>query len=433
MLINTADKAVVWSFFTLVARFIKGPITVFFVVRYLDLQQQGIWYAFLSLGALSVFAELGFTRIVSVFVSHEKHSLHERCGFLFGKKSHLDKLWSLVGYSLKMYLFIVPIAVVLLIVVGYFFFIDYARDIFYVWVIFSILTGFNLFLSLLQSIFIGLDNVELANKNIVTGTLLSGIVTWVSLAGGLLLWSLPISILFSVVISLFLLWRRTKRLVFQYFKNSGKCKVKWAKEIIPLQWRYAVSFISGYLSFQLYVPTIFHFEGAEKAGQFGLSYAFVSILLTVGSVWLNAHAPMMTIAIAKRNFNIARKQLNHDFVKGTFLFILGMGAILFTVYMMNLYQYYNNRILSITDISLLLISQFSVLFIGFIGVYCRLFKEEVLLKLGLIQSALMIALLLFGLPRLGLTYVLMLIAIFQWFLFLPIAYKLFMPFYNRTS
>ena len=150
-------------------------------------------------------------------------------------------------------------------------------------------------------------------------------------------------------------------------------------------------------------------------------------------MWLNAHAPMMTMAIAKGNVDIAQKQLNHDIIIGALVFILGVGVILFSVYMMNLYQYYNNRILSITDISLLLISQFSTLFIGFIGVYCRFFKEEVLLNLGLVQSALMVVLLLFGLPRLGLTYMLMLIAIFQWVLFLPIAYKLFMPFYNRTS
>jgi len=160
---------------------------------------------------------------------------------------------------------------------------------------------------------------------------------------------------------------------------------------------------------------------------------FVSILLTVGSVWLNAHAPMMTMAIAKGNFDIARKQLNHDIFNGTFVFILGVGAILFTVYMMNFYQYYNDRILSITDILLLLITQFSTLYIGFIGIYCRFFKEEVLLKLGLVQSVLMVTLLLFGLPRLGLTYMLMLIAVFQWLFFLPMAYKLFMPFYNLTS
>ena len=65
------DKAIFYTVLGVGWSSIAGVIGIFFIINYLTIVEQGYWYTFLSLGALTVFAELGFTTIITQFISHE--------------------------------------------------------------------------------------------------------------------------------------------------------------------------------------------------------------------------------------------------------------------------------------------------------------------------------------------------------------------------
>ena len=51
-------------------------------------------------------------------------------------------------------------------------------------------------------------------------------------------------------------------------------KISWRKEVFPMQWKIALSFMSGYFVFQLFTPVLFHYQGAEVASQFWIYHEF---------------------------------------------------------------------------------------------------------------------------------------------------------------
>jgi len=69
--------------------------------------------------------------------------------------------------------------------------------------------------------------------------------------------------------------------------------------VFPFQWRIAVSWISGYLMFQLFTPLVFVNLGEVAAGRLGMSLAIFAALQSVGVSWINAKIPVLTTHIAR--------------------------------------------------------------------------------------------------------------------------------------
>ena len=93
---------------------ISGPITLIFIPLFLTNQLQGYYYAFSSVSALSILAELGFSNIVLQFAAHEFAFLSFKDKQLSfedpSKEIHLKKLASLFRFSVKWILVIIGIA-----------------------------------------------------------------------------------------------------------------------------------------------------------------------------------------------------------------------------------------------------------------------------------------------------------------------------------
>lgn len=89
---------------------------------FLSAIEQGYWYTFISVAALSVFADLGFSNIILQFSAHEFAFLSFKDNKkIFGDNEHLDKLATFFNFSLKWMIKIVIIVFPLIIIIGYYF------------------------------------------------------------------------------------------------------------------------------------------------------------------------------------------------------------------------------------------------------------------------------------------------------------------------
>lgn len=77
-------------------RVVAGPVLLLILPYYLTSVEQGYWYTFTSIAALSIFADLGFSNIVLQFTAHEFASLKfNKHNIITGNK---ERLWKLASF-----------------------------------------------------------------------------------------------------------------------------------------------------------------------------------------------------------------------------------------------------------------------------------------------------------------------------------------------
>lgn len=370
------DRDVFWILINKTWLAIKGPISIYFILKYLTANDQGLWYTFLSLSALSTFAELGFTSIITQFISHEFAHLTEKNSLLIGSQTKLDRIISLIRFSIKFYSAIIPLAIGILILVGYFYFDENWKNTYLTWIIFSIVGGATLLSSLFQAIYQGLDKVKETQINILLGSIIMSLLNWILLYLNYSIWSLVLGNALGLVSMSFLLYFTAPQLWMQIITHKLNSKHNWMSKIIHLQWKYAISWASGVFIFSLYVPIINKLDGSILAGKFGVTYTILTAIQGVAFSWLTAKIPKLNVFVALDNY----KMVHETFTKSKFIgfFILISLSVLFCLFLFVLQDLtmFKDRFLSLVQTILLAIYFIESYIIGSGAILIRTFKQE---------------------------------------------------------
>ena len=190
-------------------------------------------------------------------------------------------------------------------------------------------------------------------------------------------------------------------------------------------------FVGGYFASQAYTPAIYKIEGSVVAGQFGLSLLVLSILASGGSAWITSKTPKFNMMVAKND----KKALNQLFLKsamrGYLVYILGASSALTIMWMLKYINIYNDRFLSVGESALLFLGGLASIIVGFLAEYVRAHKAEPFYILSIVVCIIAFLLIFFVLPTYGLLTFLVLKAGVEWFIALPIAAFMFVPYLNN--
>ena len=115
-----------------------------------------------------------------------------------------------------------------------------------------------------------------------------------------------------------------------------KNELRWRNDIFPLQWRIALSWASGYLIFNLFIPVVFSRYGAIEAGRLGMALTVFSSISTIGMSWVNAKAPNFTMYISRGE----RKKLNTVFQAVFFRSVLATALLSLGIVVLGWYLNY---------------------------------------------------------------------------------------------
>lgn len=383
------DKAIAWTIINRSIGVIKGPLSLYFIITFLTPKIQGVWYAFGSLSALTIFAELGFLTIITQFVSHEFALMSEEGGQINGSQTQLNRFFGLIKFSFRFYSIVVPVAIILLAAIGSFFFRSEDPSIKWAWIIYSIAGGIDLLLSLSQAIYAGVNRVKEAQINALIYSSLSTITTWIMLTLKFGIWAIVYGNLIGVFMAMFIFYFRGKMFWKQVTEFKYIQQHSFLKETLPLQLKYAVSWISAYFILNTLIPTAYKFTTKVEAGQLGITLALVGAITLISNALINAKVPLINMFVAKANYtdlNILFKRLFKQSI------VLQTAAFLMAVFMLIIlrkYQpHYADRFLSIYDVMLLMALQIPQLAINFLSIYMRAHKEEPLMWAILLQSIL---------------------------------------------
>ncbi len=385
------------AFFSILSKawlIITGPITIILIIIKFSPELQGYYYTFSTLLALQVFVELGLGVVIIQFASHEwsRLSITEK-GFIAGSEEALSRLGSLARLSLRWYAVGAAFLILFLGIGGYVFFLESQKSgISWVFPWFSLcfLTGINLCLAPIWSLLEGCNQLaELYFFKFWQG-LLVNLSIWIAILSGAGLFALSVSSIMFLACGLFFIkykyWYFFRSL---FFLNAKGPRIKWYKDIFPMQWRIAVSWVGGYFVFSLFTPVLFKFHGSVVAGQMGMTWNLVGIVIWISSAWLAPKIPRFGMLIAKKDY----ETLDKLFFKMTRVVlivsvILGL-SIWFGIFLLyNFHSKFAVRFLPPLTVAIFLLAQIIVSVSLPASGYLRAHKKEPLVFLSVMAGAL---------------------------------------------
>lgn len=394
-----------WAiFYTLLGRGLQmstAVFTVFFIISNLSPDEQGYYYTFGSIVAIQVFFELGLTGIITQFVAHECSHLRFNENFqLVGDELYRSRISSLLRFCTKWYAVFACVLLLVLVVVGYFFFSKYDATNKPIewqlpWYLLAVGTAFNLLLSPILAFIEGLGKVkEIAQIRLVQ-QIVHPVVVWGGLAlGGKLFVSGADALLRILVVVVILLKSPFYRILKNIWFDLKVNRISYIKEIFPYQWRIALSWISGYFIFQLFNPVLFATEGTVVAGQMGMTMTALNGLQALTLAWINTKVPVLSGLIAQKKYHdldcLFNKTLHQILVIGS-ICILSFVLVMWTIQIYDIGLFgvpIGNRFLDIIPLSLMAWSVWSMFPVNCWATYLRCHKKEPLLLNSVVMGIL---------------------------------------------
>jgi hypothetical protein len=119
-----------------------------------------------------------------------------------------------------------------------------------------------------------------------------------------------------------------RRLLIPLLRHATEAfKIDWGAEVWPFQWRIAVSWLAGYLTSQLFVPTIMNARGPVEAGQLGMSLTVCATLTTLSVSWMNTKAAPFGQMISRKEYKTLDQIFVRTLVQSTGAAVLACGLV----------------------------------------------------------------------------------------------------------
>lgn len=387
------NKAILLSVLSTGTIGFSGLISTVFAANYLDGNQLGYYYTFISLASIKVLADLGLNVVVISAISHKTSSItFLDGGKIKGKINEINFIINLSRFAIKWYFLAGIFSSLLIFHIGKILF--ESKEIFEIiswstpWLCFSIIIGINLAISPIYSILEGCNQTHFVYQIKIYSATISIVLAYISFANGADLMTCSIlmgaEIIFGVIAVIF----SYKNFYWKIFITINRKKdIKWKENILPMQWRIAISWISGYLTFHLFVPLIFHFDNPITAGKMGISLAIVNGITSIAVSLIAPQFPRMGKLISTNN----SENINNLFIKNLRLIILysiiSALTILFLIWNTDsINQEIKHKIIKPNELTILLIPVYlQILSLPFSS-YLRAHKKEPLYFVSLLSG-----------------------------------------------
>ncbi|WP_151944744.1 MATE family efflux transporter [Aliarcobacter butzleri] len=360
-------------------RLFSGPALLILIPIYLTAESQGYWYTFVSLAALAVFADMGFSTILLQFSAHEfAHLKFEFDKTLSGSQKHLVRLASLLRFAIKWSSGMGFIAFPIILVVGFFILNQKQTDINWIlpWVIYGLASVFVFVNSMLLSFIEGCNSVGEVQKIRFLISFSTVISTVCFLILGSELYALSISLFIGALTGTVLIFYRYINMLKQLYILSLKLVHNWKKEILPLVGKYAISWISGYFIFYIFTPISFHYYGTVQSGQVGLSIAVCTAIFGIANIWMTIIIPKINMLVSQKDYETLDNIFKKHLILSIITYIFGIITLFIIIIFFKDYVPFDERLVSTFSLIVISIAWLFQIIISGLAIYMRAHKEE---------------------------------------------------------
>jgi hypothetical protein len=246
------------------------------------------------------------------------------------------------------------------------------------WLLVVLVSSGNMLLSPFISFLEGCGLVAQMARLQFLRTISGNLVFWGALLVGLGLLSSPILTAAGVMWSVcYLVVKRRAFIELRKTPAPGTTSFDWKRELLPLQWRTAVTVAAGYLTWQTANPILFKLAGPAEAGKLGMSLNLYSMINGFGMAWINTKVPRMSGLLATGDRKGLKVLFRNSFVQAMAVVLLGGTTLLLATIGIHLRNYgLAGRLLAPAQMALLLLSTLAATAqIAFV-LYVRTYKQE---------------------------------------------------------
>lgn len=322
------------TFLNYIIKIFLNPIIVFFVPVFLSENQQGYWYTFGSIAALTTFADLGFTSIMTQYAAHEYTYLKlDKSDKIFvGSEEHIKRMSSLFRFMICWMRMVLAIALVIIFLVGLIMFSGGNDNVKWLmpWILYVISNVYNFSSYVALSFFEGCDQFAITQRIYTFSGVIHCVATIGFLAAGMGLYALSFPLFLKGSVAFLSIRKHFGNSLTQLRSEKSGEEIAWKKEFLPLLGRYAVSWISGYFASQIYNPLTFTLFGSSAAGKVGYSLSIIQAIYSVSNAWSLISIPKYNMAVEKREWSYMDSLLKRNLIYSSVVYVIGIFALYLT-------------------------------------------------------------------------------------------------------
>ena len=390
------DRAIAFTVLARTWSSLAGLVTVALISKFLTPEAQGYYYTFVSLVALQIVFELGFSFVILQLATHEcAHLTIDEHGMVQGDSRAHARLASVFQKALRWYSMAAVLLVSVLIPTGLYFFsshrhsgagVEYRLP----WCLVAAAAALTFQLDPILSFLEGCGYVARVARLRFIQAMIGSMMAWTALLLHHGLFAPAMMILGQAIVGFAWVAGRRRFLLGLLRWNCGQFRIRWLDEVWPFQWRIAVSWISGYFVFQTFTPALFAFRGPVEAGQMGMSLSISGALTAVCISWVNTKAAPFGALIAQKRY----AELDHLFFRSLYqsLVICVLGGVCVWVGILYLNMagiFYAKRMLEPISLGILLLTAVVNHTWFAQAVYIRAHKQEKYLSISLALAILL--------------------------------------------
>ncbi len=379
IILRLTKSAEFLSFCTKLFQAIGGAISILFIVNYLGIDFQGVYYSFIGIISLQVFAEAGVGSIITQLVAHAV-ARDNRNPDGIGKRK--------IGYLLKFQLkWLVASSAILLIffsAFGFFYISQYVplgirKEAYLAWYPLVFFTCLALPLNGVTSFMEGLGHLRVVYAQRLVQVALVQATLWVSFFFGAGLLALAISVATSVVSSAAFVVCLHLRVLQPFFSASASSSSmrKLRKGINRLQLKVGASWISGYFTYNFIPPLLLAIKGPAISGQFGMTIQILVAISAIAAVPISTRLSTLSHLVGSRESGKAKKYFRPRAFLSLILFAVGFSILLLLVIIIKNYApQYSDRFLEIFSLFIIGLGFFCHHISGILGLFVRAHRIE---------------------------------------------------------
>jgi len=310
MSIKTAKSDMIWSYIGYFFNLCTNLILLPFIMKFVEADQLGLWFTFISVGTLVNLLDFGFSptliRNITYAWCGAKEIMSQGVSAVLGDEPNFQLFFKVLQACKYISLTVAGAAFVILITAGSTYIHFVAREIpisIYgiAWIFFSIAVFLNIFYNYWIATLRGVGAIKESQITVIISKIIQIIVSLI----GLLLGGGILALAVAYLLSGFVLRIISKQFLFKY-KNIGERKkeqnvkitIQELKIIISKVWYNAKK--TGTVSISAFVITqsttmiCAAFIGLEATASYGLCLQLILVIQGVSQIFFNANIPMMT-------------------------------------------------------------------------------------------------------------------------------------------
>lgn len=345
MNINLSKKDVAWSYIGTFISMASNLLLLPFIVYYLDNEMLGLWYVFVSIGAIATLFDFGFAvtfaRNITYCWSGAGELKKENVAFVENRVPDY-RLMKQVLYACKIIYFrISSTALILLLTLGTAYVTYISQSIngsehIYAWIIYAVAVFLNLYYGYYASFLRGVGAIDSANKNTVIARCVQIIVTVFMLVLGTgIIGACTAYLVYGT------LFRTLGKYKFYRYKGIGK-KISAAEENVTKQdtnkligivwhnaWRDGLIAVSNYFCNQASTLICALFLSLTETGIYSIGVQIAMAIATISGTLYTAYQPELQASYINRDIEKTKSTMSLIVMSFVYIFFVVTTVFIF--------------------------------------------------------------------------------------------------------